>query len=150
MLICVTNYWIETEPSTMRSPSLETPNSRRALRTVTAIAMAIAICKGASAEQAPAQNRRFDCVIDPSMAVKLGSPTTGLIADVLVDRGDIVAEGQVVARLEVERRGRDAGIEPGPRGERVARRGPGGAADAQPGAHGARARIIRAEQLHAR
>ncbi|CAN2536636.1 p-hydroxybenzoic+acid+efflux+pump+subunit+AaeA [Methylocapsa aurea] len=84
----------------MRSPSLETPNSRRALRTVTAIAMAIAICKGASAEQAPAQNRRFDCVIDPSMAVKLGSPTTGLIADVLVDRGDIVAEGQVVARLE--------------------------------------------------
>lgn len=34
------------------------------------------------------------------MAVKLGSPTAGLIAEVLVDRGDIVAEGQVVARLE--------------------------------------------------
>ncbi|MBG0807967.1 efflux RND transporter periplasmic adaptor subunit [Methylosinus sp. H3A] len=53
-----------------------------------------------STQQARAQNRRFDCVIDPSMTVKLGSPTTGLISEALVDRGDVVAEGQVVARLE--------------------------------------------------
>ncbi len=42
----------------------------------------------------------FDCVIDPSEVVKLGSPITGVLAEVLVQRGDAVSRGQPVARLE--------------------------------------------------
>ena len=42
----------------------------------------------------------FDCVIDPSSTLKLGSPISGLLAEVLVDRGDFVTAGQAVAQLE--------------------------------------------------
>lgn len=42
----------------------------------------------------------FDCVIDPSATLKLGSPVSGLLAEVLVDRGDFVTAGEEVARLE--------------------------------------------------
>lgn len=44
--------------------------------------------------------RSFDCVIDPSETVKLGSPVPGLLAEMHVGRGDSVSAGQVVARLE--------------------------------------------------
>lgn len=49
---------------------------------------------------AAANEQRFDCVVDPSETVKLGSPVPGLLAEVLVKRGDAVSVGQVVARLE--------------------------------------------------
>jgi RND family efflux transporter MFP subunit len=42
----------------------------------------------------------FDCVIDPSEVVKLGSPITGVLAEVLANRGDVVTRGQPVASLE--------------------------------------------------
>ena len=42
----------------------------------------------------------FDCVVDPSATLKLGSPVSGLLAEVLVDRGDFVTAGQAVAKLE--------------------------------------------------
>lgn len=42
----------------------------------------------------------FDCVIDPSATLKLGSPVAGLLSEVLVDRGDFVTAGQEVAKLE--------------------------------------------------
>lgn len=42
----------------------------------------------------------FDCVIDPSETLKLGSPITGILAEVLVKRGDLVKRGQPVAVLE--------------------------------------------------
>ncbi len=42
----------------------------------------------------------FDCVIDPSATLKLGSAVAGLLAEVLVDRGDFVTAGQEVAKLE--------------------------------------------------
>jgi RND family efflux transporter MFP subunit len=42
----------------------------------------------------------FDCVMDPSLTVKLGSPVTSVLAEVLVDRGDLVKKGQVIARVE--------------------------------------------------
>lgn len=42
----------------------------------------------------------FDCVVDPSATLKLGSPVAGLLAEVLVDRGDFVTAGQEVAKLE--------------------------------------------------
>src|SRR5260221_6449983 len=42
----------------------------------------------------------FDCVIDPSDVLKLGSPITGILDQVLVKRGEIVTRGQPVAVLE--------------------------------------------------
>jgi RND family efflux transporter MFP subunit len=51
----------------------------------------------ATAKAAPPS---FDCVIDPSEVVKLGSPITGVLAEVKVNRGDVVTRGQPVAALE--------------------------------------------------
>jgi len=44
---------------------------------------------------------RFDAVILPVRVVQLGAATDGLLAEVDVDRGDVVEAGQVVARLDV-------------------------------------------------
>jgi RND family efflux transporter MFP subunit len=49
---------------------------------------------------AHAEDKSFDCVIDPSETVKLGSPITGVLSAVLVKRGDAVSRGQPVATLE--------------------------------------------------
>ena len=48
----------------------------------------------------PALAQSFDCVIAPSMVVKLGSAVSSTLASVAVNRGDIVHKGQEVARLE--------------------------------------------------
>jgi RND family efflux transporter MFP subunit len=48
---------------------------------------------------AAAEDQQFDCVMDPSLRVNLGSPIPGLLQEVLVQRGDHVHAGQVVARL---------------------------------------------------
>ena len=42
----------------------------------------------------------FDCVIEASLVVKLGSPVANIVADVTVERGDVVAKGQPVAHIE--------------------------------------------------
>ncbi len=43
---------------------------------------------------------KFDCLIEPNKIVSLGSPITGSIEEILVERGDSVEAGRVVARLE--------------------------------------------------
>jgi RND family efflux transporter MFP subunit len=53
-----------------------------------------------SASLANASPATFDCVIEASLNVKLGSPVASIIADVAVDRGDAVKRGQVVAHME--------------------------------------------------
>lgn len=40
------------------------------------------------------------CIIKPHVTVQLGSAVNGLLSEILVDRGDAVKKGQVVARLE--------------------------------------------------
>lgn len=66
--------------------------------------------------------RDFECLIEPSQVIEMASPTAGVIDEVLVDRGDRVEAGQLVARLQsdieratvqvAERRARvDAAIE---------------------------------------
>jgi RND family efflux transporter MFP subunit len=42
----------------------------------------------------------FPCLIQPKIVLKLGSQVPGLISEVLVDRGAIVKQGEVLARLE--------------------------------------------------
>jgi RND family efflux transporter MFP subunit len=59
---------------------------------------AIAILLASTA--AEAADASFDCVIDPSEVVKLGSPIPGVLAEVMVNRGDVVTRGQPVAMLE--------------------------------------------------
>jgi RND family efflux transporter MFP subunit len=44
----------------------------------------------------------FDCVIEPAETVELGSPVTGVLQAVHVERGDFVAAGEAVAELESE------------------------------------------------
>jgi RND family efflux transporter MFP subunit len=64
-----------------------------------ALSLLVALAIGAAATPAMAE-QSFDCVIDPSEVVKLGSPLTGVLADVMVKRGDPVTRGQPVAALE--------------------------------------------------
>jgi len=64
--------------------------------------LALAILAGAGC--ADAQERKsqgqFDCLIQPKMVLKLGTSVPGLLSEMLVDRGDIIKKGDVVARLE--------------------------------------------------
>src|SRR6202167_4689477 len=77
----------------MRWPFPAIPNNQMKYA-LTALAIVIA---PATAIAAPPS---FDCVIDPSEVVKLGSPITGVLAEVKVNRGDVVTRGQPVASLE--------------------------------------------------
>jgi len=46
------------------------------------------------------ENNRFDCVIEPSEIVSLGSSASGVLVEVNVKRGERVTKGQLVARIE--------------------------------------------------
>lgn len=46
------------------------------------------------------RERELDCLMEPRMMVKIGSPVEGLVDKVLVDRGDLVKQGQALASLE--------------------------------------------------
>jgi RND family efflux transporter MFP subunit len=60
----------------------------------------LALALGAAGATPALAEQSFDCVIDPSEVVKLGSPVTGVLAEVKVKRGDAVTRGQPVAALE--------------------------------------------------
>ncbi|MBP1778503.1 MAG: putative Secretion protein HlyD family precursor [candidate division NC10 bacterium] len=47
-----------------------------------------------------AQGNVLDCLIEPSQVVTISLPVEGLVETVTVDRGDLVAKGNVVATLE--------------------------------------------------
>lgn len=47
----------------------------------------------------PVAAAEYDCLMDPSKVVELGSAVAGLLEEVVVDLGDRVERGQVVARL---------------------------------------------------
>ena len=47
-----------------------------------------------------ATQTEFECVIEPQKIVKLASPVVGVIAQLDVDRGDLVRQGQIVGKLE--------------------------------------------------
>jgi RND family efflux transporter MFP subunit len=42
----------------------------------------------------------FECMLEPKMVVRLGAQASGILAKVLIDRGDRVKSGQAVAMLE--------------------------------------------------
>ncbi len=42
----------------------------------------------------------YDCVIEPYLVVKIGSPVEGVISEIFVERGAPVKMGQILARIE--------------------------------------------------
>ena len=68
------------------------------------IAGPLALLAAALPIGAAAQDREigsgFDCLIQPTQVLKLGTPIPGLLSEVLVDRGTILKKGDVIARLE--------------------------------------------------
>jgi membrane fusion protein, multidrug efflux system len=54
----------------------------------------------AAPAQAQEQTDKFLCLIQPKMTLKLGTQVPGLIREMLVDRGAVVKQGDVIARLE--------------------------------------------------
>ncbi len=57
---------------------------------------------GSPIDSAPSQDgeQAFDCMIVPSEVIEVGSPITGLLEEIPVERGDYVEASQVVAQLE--------------------------------------------------
>lgn len=72
----------------------EKPSERRPLAAAAVFLIASAM------PAAAAEPQGYNCVIDPSQTVKLGSPVSGILAEVLVQRGDSVVRGQDIARME--------------------------------------------------
>jgi RND family efflux transporter MFP subunit len=60
----------------------------------------LVLALGAGGAVAQAQPVEADCVIRPSQILRLGAPVSGIIAEVTVERGDRVAAGDVLARLD--------------------------------------------------
>jgi RND family efflux transporter MFP subunit len=63
-------------------------------------AVAIVACALALAAHAQSSGEALECLLEPSMAVNVGSPVDGVLERVTVDRGDAVRRGQVVAQLQ--------------------------------------------------
>jgi len=45
---------------------------------------------------------RFECLVEPYLDVKLSSAVDGILGEMLVERGDVVKKGQILARLVSE------------------------------------------------
>lgn len=67
------------------------------LRLLCTIAVLAIACPAVAQEQ---EGQLFDCVATPARIVKLGSPVTGLLAEMNVSRGNQVKAGEAVAKLE--------------------------------------------------
>ncbi len=72
--------------------------ANRNRRLLGAVAFGLALV----ASPANSQEQTFDCVLEPSESVRVGSPVVGVLEKVLVTRGDAVTRGQVIARLQSE------------------------------------------------
>ena len=62
----------------------------------------VSAASGALAQERPLAGQSFDCLMEARVTIRLSAAVTGLISKVLVDRGDIVKAGQVVATLDTE------------------------------------------------
>jgi RND family efflux transporter MFP subunit len=73
-------------------------------KSVMAIAALLAVTRYASAQQQLSASEQpmgeFDCVVEAKMMIKLGSPDTGLVDALKVDRDTTIKKGEVVAQLD--------------------------------------------------
>ncbi len=58
---------------------------------------AVLLCLAATSAHA---EDRFDCIMDPSLVIEVGSAVDGLIKDAFVTRGDDIVKGQLIAQLD--------------------------------------------------
>ena len=55
---------------------------------------------GAASSQTASTDSNFDCLIEPRLKVKLGSPLSGVLEQVNVERAQTVQKGDVIAKLQ--------------------------------------------------
>ncbi|MGE0222153.1 MAG: efflux RND transporter periplasmic adaptor subunit [Acetobacteraceae bacterium] len=76
------------------------------MRVLRLVCSLVAVCLLLAVNQAEATTRPdvvvdvTTCLVKPKQVVQLGSPVFGLIAGVFVDRGDVVQQGQLLAKLD--------------------------------------------------
>ena len=66
---------------------------------ILAASAALGTCFGADAAP-PVAAQSFDCVIEARQMVKLASSALGMVAELNVDRGDMVKQGQLLGKLD--------------------------------------------------
>lgn len=59
--------------------------------------MAVALASPATADIPDAH---VSCLIEPDEVIRVSTPVAGIVAEVMVDRGDQVSKGQIIARLD--------------------------------------------------
>src|ERR1700704_5549115 len=86
-------------------------NMRRSYRSLNVLGiLTILAVSGANAEERRlVSQEKLDCLIETSATLKIGAPVPGLIRNVLVDRGDVVRQGQLLAAGKRRRGGRSSG-----------------------------------------
>jgi len=75
----------------------------KGVRWAVVLLLAMALSGAAAEPGAPAPEAdptELDCLIEPQKSVVVSAPVIGVVSEVLVERGDFVEQGQVVARLE--------------------------------------------------
>ena len=84
--LCRTNIW------GLRWRSAENRNRGMLRFLMMSLVLVVEVAYGAEST--------FDCVLEPAQLVRVGSSTAGIIDEVMVERGDFVERGQVLARLK--------------------------------------------------
>jgi RND family efflux transporter MFP subunit len=79
---------------------LEQPRRRPARRARAAAGALLAAALAAAPARASDPGQPLDCVMEPMARVVVSAPVSAVVEDVLVDRGDFVQRGQVIAKLE--------------------------------------------------
>jgi len=65
-----------------------------------AIACVLSVVLAVAPAHATEDDGYHDCLIEPNVVTSVGSPVQGVLAELLVDRGDYIKRGQPIARLE--------------------------------------------------
>lgn len=76
------------------------PRREQSGKGLASLVLALLSLPAAAQEAAPGADAPFDCLIEPSAVIELAAPVAGVVREMLVDRGDRVTGGQVLARLE--------------------------------------------------
>lgn len=61
--------------------------------------LAMILSQGAIADLGPLDEDKLECILEPNTEIEISAAVSGVLSDVLVQRGDRVKRGQVLARL---------------------------------------------------
>ena len=70
------------------------------MRTIITLPLLLLCASAASAQTLPDDTIAATCILKPRTTVQLGSSITGVLSEILADRGTWVRKGEIVARLE--------------------------------------------------